>query len=191
MLTFRSRILGRVLTAGLVLLLASACGEEGTTQPDTVEWRNLSIDLPEAWYLFEEEETRLSISNENLGTDADREPGERPEGDVVAMFFTYEPQAVPQDWRRFVEERGAELETDTQLELQGQVPATQLVFSHVNEGVPTREMAVVIPSRGVVVLAQPVPGPGGGDTAQQVFLEHLETFMEVIESIEFGAPVMD
>lgn len=180
----------RTVVLGLVVALLAACSDDGSSQPERVEWRNLGIELPDDWYLFEEAETRLSIANEDLGVGPDGEPGERPEGDVVGMFFTYEPEAVPEDWRDFVEEQDAELETDIRLELEGEVPATQLVFSYVTDGTPTREMVVLIPSRGIVVLAQPVPGPGE-DTAPQVFLDHLETFVEVIEDIEFGAPVLD
>ena len=179
----------RTVVLGLVVALLAACSD-GSPQPDRVEWRNLSIPLPDGWYLFEEAETRLSIGNEDLGARPDGEPGERPEGDVVAMFFTYEPLAVPEDWREFVEQQGAELETDVRLELEGEVPATQLVFSYTTDGTPTREMVVLIPSRGIVLLAQPIPGPGE-DEAPQVFLEHLDTFVDVIEGIEFGAPVLD
>jgi len=49
---------------------------------------------------------------------------------------------------------------------------------------------VVIPSRAIVLLAQPVPAPGDED-APEVFLEYLEDFLGVLESAEFGAPVLD
>ena len=182
-------MIARILMFGLAVVLLAACGGS-TNQPASVEWRNLTIPLPESWYLFEEEDTRLSISNQDIGVGDDGEPREQPDGDVVAMFFTFEPATVPDDWREFVEAQDAELETDRQLELQGEVPATQLVFSYVTDGTPTREMVVVIPSRGVVLLAQPVPGPGEED-APEVFLEYLDVFMELVESIEFGAPVLD
>ncbi len=182
-------MIARILMFGLAVVFAAACVGD-TSQPESVEWRNLTIPLPDSWYLFEEEDTRLSISNQDIGVGDDGEPREQPDGDVVAMFFTFEPATVPEDWREFVEAQDAELETDRQLELQGEVPATQLVFSYVTDGTPTREMVVVIPSRGVVLLAQPVPGPGEED-APQVFLEYLDVFMELVESIEFGAPVLD
>jgi hypothetical protein len=51
-------------------------------------------------------------------------------------------------------------------------------------------MVVVIPSRSIVLLAQPVPGPGDED-APDVFLAYLEDFLEVLETAEFGAPVLD
>jgi hypothetical protein len=178
----------KLAVAGVLALLLVACG--GASQPSTVEWRNMTIPLPDGWYLFEDEDTRLSISNHDLGPAADGEAGTQPADDVVAMFFTYEPRTIPDDWRDFVEQQDAELETDRQLELRDEVPATQLVFSYVTDGTPTREMALVIPSRGVVLLAQPVPGPGDQD-APEVFLDHLDVFVEVVEAIEFGPPVAD
>lgn len=173
----------------LVALLATACGPD--RQPDAVSWRNIDVELPDDWYLFEEDTDRLSIANEDIGLG--EEPGvprEAPDGDVVAMFFTYEPDTTPADWRDFVEEQGATLETDDRLLLAGEVPATRLVFSYESNGTPTREMVVLIPSRAVVVLAQPVPLIGDS-SAPQVFLDHVETFLAVIEGLELGAPVLD
>ena len=177
----------------LLLLVAfgiAACGG-GNNQPDSVTWRNVTLQLPDGWYLFEQEDTRLSISNQDIGLPSgDEEQRERPEGDVVAMFFTYEPNTVPDDWRRFVEQQDAKLESDEQIVLDGEIPATRLVFSHVTNDIPTREMVVVVPSRGIVLLAQPVPEPMDTD-APQIFLDYIETFLEVVETAEFGSPVTD
>ena len=170
-------------------VLAAACG--GSSQPGSVEWRNLDLELPDGWYLFEEEDDRLSISNEDIGPgDVAGEPSEQPDGDVVAMFFTFEPNTLPDDWRAFVEQQGGEVETDRSLELNDDVPATQLIFSYESNGVPTREMVVVIPSRSVVVLAQPVPLPGDTD-APDVFMEYLDDFLGVIETADLGPPVLE
>ena len=178
----------------LVLILSAifvvACGGGGN-QPSSITWRNVEMELPEGWYVFEEAEDRLSISNQDIGVGDDPDvPRELPEGDTVAMFFTYEPGTFPDDWRRFVEQQDATLESDDQIVLQGEVPATRLIFSFVTDGIPTREMVVVIPSRSIVLLAQPVPGPGEDD-APEVFLEYIEDFLGVLESAEFGAPVLD
>jgi hypothetical protein len=182
--------LSRLLSLVLIGMFLVACGGSGN-QPSTVTWRNVELQLPEDWYVFEEADTRLSISNQDIGIGDDPEvPREQPEGETVAMFFTYEPGTFPDDWRRFVEQQDAELESDDQIVLQGDVPATRLIFSFVTDGTPTREMVVVIPSRSIVLLAQPVPGPGDED-APDVFLAYLEDFLEVLETAEFGAPVLD
>lgn len=181
----------RVLLLIVIAMLAVACGGGDNSQPSSVSWRNVELQMPEDWYVFEEAEDRLSISNQDIGVgDEPGVPREQPEGDTVAMFFTYEPRTIPDDWRRFVDEQDATLESDEQLILQGEVPATRLVFSYVTDGTPTREMVVVIPSRAIVVLAQPVPGPGDED-APEVFLEYIDEFLEVVQTAEFGAPVLD
>ena len=177
----------RIVAAMLLAAALAACG--GSDQPDHVEWRNIGMDLPDGWYLFEETDTRLSISNQPLGTSAD--PTEIAEAeDVVAMFLTFEPGVLPGDWREFVDEQDATIETDDEVIIGEDVPATRLVFAYESNGVPTREMVVVIPSREVVVLAQPVPYPDERD-APEVFLRYIDTFMEVIESMDPGAPVRD
>ena len=187
-----SRSVVRALCAGILLLLAAAAvGCDGGNQPSAVEWRNVTVPLPDGWYLFEEADTRLSISNQDIGPEALREDT-TPDTDepVVAMFFTYEPTTLPDDWRRYVDEQDATLEVDDRLELDGEVPATRLVFSYVTDDVPLREMVVVIPSRSIVVLSQPVPSVGD-TTGPDVFLDHVETFMQVLDNASFGAPVLD
>ena len=184
----RRGLLGVVILALLTVVLA-ACG--GSSQPAAVEWRNVEMELPDDWYLFEEEADRLSISNQDIGIgDVAGEPNDWPEGDVVAMFFTYEPSTRPDDWRQLLGQLDAEIEADNQIRLEGDVPATQLIYRYETEGVLTREMVVVIPSRAIVLLAQPVPPPGSADQTD-VFLAYLDDFMGVLESATFGAPQMD
>lgn len=179
----------RLLSMVAIAMFIVACGSG--SQPSSVEWRNVEFELPAGWYVFEDEEDRFSISNQDIGISEDPDaPRERPEGDTVAMFFTYEPNTVPEDWREFVQQQDAELESDQQIELQGEVPATRLIYRLVTDGIPTREMVVVIPSRSIVLLAQPVPLVGEED-APDVFLAYLEDFLGVLETAEFGAPVLD
>lgn len=182
------RSFARLGVALFLVLLLAGCG--GGNQPGSVEWRNVTIDLPDGWYLFEEAETRLSISNQDIGPAAVR--GSVPDAaePVVAMFFTYEPNTLPDDWRRYVDQQGATLESDDQFVLADDVPATRLIFSYETDGVPLREMVTVIPSRSIVVLAQPVPAAGASD-GPDVFLRYVETFIDVLESLRFGAPVLD
>ena len=186
--------LGAALLAAVVGLLVG-CGDG--SQPSSVEWRNVSLDVPDGWYLAEEAGTHLTLANVDLrasGPDSEGDAQDGPpvggEDGVVAMAFTYEPTATPDDWRRFVDAQDATLESDTRITLDGEVPATQLVFSYTTNGVPTREMVTVIPSRAIVVLSQPVPGPGEED-APEVFLRHVDTFRQVLETADFGPPVLE
>ena len=166
------------------------CGEEDP-QPDVVTWRNVTLDVPDDWYLVERSDTHLSIANADLAAVRETEgPAVRPEGDVVAMYFTFEPETLPDDWRAFVEDQEATLESDDAIVVGENVPATRLVYRYVTNGTPTREMVVLIPSRGLVVLAQPIPRPGQDD-APEVFLAHIEVFLEVLQSAEYGAPAME
>ena len=181
---------GSLVGLGVALaVMLVACGSDGPDQVDSVEWRNIEFDLPDGWYRFEETDTRLSVANQPIGTEADLEQLDEDD-DTVAMFLTFEPDTQPDDWRTFAEQQDATIETDDQLILGEDIPATRLVFSYESDGSPTREMVVLIPSRRVVVLAQPVPGPGDED-APEVFLEHLDTFMEMLDTFELGAPVLE
>lgn len=174
-------------------LVLTACG--GGNQPSSVTWRNVTLQMPDGWYVFEEEETRLSISNADIGPEAmrgvdpDNDEVELPT-DVVAMFFTFEAQASPADWRAYAEQQDATVESDEQIVIGEDVPATRIVMNYVTDDVPLREMVVVIPSRRIVVLAQPVPRAGQQD-GPEVFLEYVDTFIEVLDTAQFGAPVME
>lgn len=180
----------RALLLSLALILGVAgCGGEDR-QPSSTTWRNVTIDLPDGWYLLEDEDTRLSIASHDLGAvDEDGTPI-LPDGDVVGMFFTYEPGAIPDDWRRWVQERDGVLESDESMVLGDDTPATRLIFTFVSNEVRTREMVVVIPSRQIVLLAQPVPAPGESDVTG-VFMDHLDVFLEVLETARLGPPVLD
>ena len=180
-----------LLTAALLL---AACGG----QPSAVEWRNVTVPVPDGWYVVEEAATHLSLSNTDLAPGevfGGPAPGDEAQGaderEIVGMFFTYEPTTLPGDWLQYVEDQGATLESNDQIWLDDdEVPATRIVFSYESAGIPTREMVVVIPSRGIVVLNQPIPAPGDED-APEVFLRHVDTFVEVLRSSSFGAPVLD
>ncbi len=174
------RFLLPLLALGLLL---AACGG----QPDSVSWRNLTFDVPDGWYVFEETDTRLSLSNADIGPEAIRSAEDAPEGDVVALFLTYEPGASADAWRTYVEQQEGTLEEDESFQLGEGVPANRLVFEYVTGGIPMREMIVVIPSRDVVALAQPVPRLGQED-GPDVFLDYRATFDAVIESVVFGPP---
>lgn len=176
----------------VLLLVLAACGDGN--QPSSVTWRNVTLQIPDGWYVFEEEDTRLSISNHDIGPEAMRGVREDedvdPPDDVVAMFLTFEPRTVPDDWREYAEQQDATIESDDQIQVGGEVPATRIVMNYVTDGIPLREMVVVIPSRHIVVLAQPVPVFRQQD-GPEIFLDHVDTFLEVLETAEFGAPVLE
>lgn len=160
----------------MLALLLSACSSS-----NEVDWRGLSLTPPEGWQVFEQRATTLSLANGDLSAEGVR--GQR----AVAMQFNHEPRTVPDDWRELVTSSGGTIEVDESFDLDG-VPSTRLVFSWVTGGIPTREMVVLIPSRGIVVLAQPVVEQGETDGPDR-FLEFREQFDAVLDSIVFGAPV--
>ena len=166
----------------LLALVLTACGDAGS-----VQWRDATVQVPEGWTVFEEEETRLSLSNQEIGQEGSFGPEDRPEGDVVAIFFTHEEGTTPGKWREFIEGReDHEIESDQAIEIDG-VPATQFIYSHRSGQAITREMAVVVPAREIEIFAQPVPAPGDPE-GPEIFMRHFDTFREVIETIEWGAP---
>lgn len=166
------------LLLALVLLLTGCGGSDGGVQ----SWRGLELELPSGWEVFERRDTLLSAGNGPAG----EEPGDAGERDVVAQLV-YDPSSSAEDWRELVSAEGGELETDERIEVDG-APATRLVWSWVSNGVPTREMVVLLPSRSLVMLFQPAPSAGQTD-APEVFLEHRDEFEAILRSIDLGAPV--
>lgn len=164
-----------------MLLVACGGGDE-----DRIAWRDLTLETPEGWTVFDEAETRLAFANQPLGAEIAED--ERPSGDVVAMFLTHRPGVAPGEWREQVETSGAVLEVDAAVDIDG-VPATRLQFrTPAGEGtVAIRELVVVVPSREVELFAQPVPLPGTTD-APETFDRHVAAFDAVIDSIRWGAP---
>lgn len=174
------RVLLLVLAA--VAVVASGCGGDD----GAVAWRDARMQLPEGWVVFDQEETRLSLANVPLGAEVE----EMPEGDVVAVFLTHEVGAGPNDWREFAEASDIVVERDEAVEVGG-VPATRLQLLDPAGGsgdTRTREMVVVVPSREVVLLAQPLPSLGDEDVTD-VYDRAEASFEELLASIRWGAPV--
>lgn len=179
------RSIARVTTMLVAALLLVACGGDDRA----VEWRDARLQTPDGWVVFDDEETRLSVANVPLGPLLE-EQGVQPEGDVVAMFFTHEPGATPTDWRDYAAANDVVIERDEAIEVGG-VPATRFHLRDPEGGsgqTLTRELVVVIPSREVVLLAQPVPALGDDDVTG-VFDRHLAAFDQVLDSLTWGAPV--
>lgn len=169
------------LLVGAVALLVGGCTSSSGTPGGTVSWRALTIDLPGDWIEMDRTETSLSVGDGEGST----EPGER--GDLyVFTQFTIEPSATADQWRAFVEEQDATLEQDTSTTV-GTLPATLIQYSFTTNGIPTRERIVVVPSRDLVLLQQPVPMQGETE-GPEWFDEHLDEFDALLEGISFGAP---
>lgn len=146
-----------------------------------MDWRGIEMSLPAGWIVFEQSEQHLSLADAPLGS-----PGARGEREAAA-YLTYEPGTGPADWRQFVaDQQDGTIEQDDDVTLSG-VPATRLVFSYVTNGTSLREMVVVIPSRGVVALFQPVVTPGS-DAGPSRFDAHVDEFDRILSSLTFGAP---
>lgn len=171
----------RSLAAVLVaVVLATGCG--GADGPER-SWRDLELTLPDGWVVFEDEPTRFSVADGPLGEDA----GDRGRAEAAA-FFTADADSRPDDWRELVAgtlEGTMEVDRSTEV---GGLPATKLVFSHESNGVPMREMVVLIPSREIVILLQPVVTRDQQD-GPAVFDAHLAEFEALLSSLRFGAPV--
>ncbi len=173
-----SRLSGRlVAVVGLLVVLLSACSTSG----GPIEWRDADIALPAGWIEIDRSENHLLVGD---GLPPE-EPGTRGELDV-AMQVTVEPGTTADDWRRFVVDEGATLEVDEAISVGG-APATMIQFSFTTNGVPTRERVIVIPSRQLVLLQQPVPLQTDTDGPER-FLERLEEFDALLDGISFGAP---
>ncbi len=180
-------------------LLLAACSGGGAL---STSWRDLTAPLPAGWVVVANSETAFTIADRPLpenpdGFSTSAPRADRPDIDVLpeaGIYFTYEPSTAPDDWRDLI--AGAldgTVERDESIEVDG-IPATLLQFSHESGGVATREMVVLIPSRGVVLIAQPIgilartvegaPPPGPG-----LFDAHLDEFLAIIDAISFGAPL--
>ena len=168
------------LLAGVVVLLVSACSS-ATAPGGVVEWRELTIDLPAQWVETNRTDTSLSVGDGPGST----EPGERGEL-YVSTQLTIEPGTTADDWRAFVEEQGATLERDTSTTV-GTLPATLIQYSFTTNGIPTRERVVVVASRDLVLVQQPVPMQGETE-GPAWFDEHVDEFDALLDGISFGAP---
>lgn len=171
-----------LLVLAAVAVVASGCGGDD----GVLAWRDARLQVPEGWVVFDEEDTRLSLANVPLGPEVE----EMPEGDVVAVFLTHEVGAGPNAWREYAEASDIEVERDEAIEVGG-VPATRLQLLDPEGGsgdTLTREMVVVVPSREVVLLAQPLPSLGDEDITE-VYDRAEATFEALLDSIRWGAPV--
>lgn len=169
-----TRSLRSAATLALAALLVSCPSDS------SVRWRDVTLEVPDGWVVAEQGEDRLSLATAPFGEDTP------PEDLEAALFLTREPGASVVDWRQLIEGIHGEVEEDRQRTVGG-APATELVFRHDGNGTPLREMAVVVPARQLVILAQPVVARGEQDGPAR-FDRHRATFDAVLGSIRFGAP---
>ncbi len=154
--------------AALVALTLTACGGS-----DVVDWDVVRMDVPVGWEVLAEERDRLVLAD-HLVTEGER---------GVTVTFLRVPDALPDAWRARVAERGAELETDVGIRIAGDVPATQLVLRDVVDGVPVREVLMIVPSRGLVIAITPRIVMGETD-GPELLLERLDGVRTVLDRLE-------
>lgn len=138
------------------------------------------MTLPDGWVVHERERGRFAVTDAPLGTP--QEPGAGEAG----VFFVRDPGDSVERWRELVEQEGWTLEEDRRTQIGG-VSAVRLTFEQTDARVPTRETVVLVPSRSLTILAQPVPY-GQAQDGPAVYERHLEEFDAILDSIRFGAP---
>lgn len=180
-----------VLVAVVLLLsggLLTGCSSNGA-----VSWRDLDLTLPDGWLVYEQTSTVLGIANTPLGQEATDDPDEQAPGrgarqsEAVAAQFQYDPNGSTDDWRELIAMEDGTVEVDEQIEIDG-IPASRLVWSGELNGIPVREMIIVIPSRSITILYQPVVSRDATDGPER-FLAYRDEFEAVLTSIDFGAPL--
>jgi hypothetical protein len=167
----RRRVRALAVVVGLALTLA-ACGG-----PDAVAWDVVRLDLPDGWEVLDEAPDRLVLAD-HLAAEGQR---------GVTVTFLRVPDALPDAWRARVADRGAELEADTPVRIAGDVPATQLVLRDEVDGVPVREVLLVVPSRGLVIAVTPRIVMGEQD-GPELLLDRLDGVRTVLDRMELVFP---
>lgn len=164
----------------LLILVAALAVASCSSGGGPYRWREATITAPDGWVVHEEAATHFAITDAPLGD------GEAPGPGQVGAFFTYEPQTLPDDWRELAAEQGWQLIEDERTEVGG-APATRLVIEQATGDVPTKEMVVLIPSRGFVILFQPTPTVDQGD-AVATFDRFRDRFDQILATLTFGSP---
>ncbi len=180
----------RPLALALLAAVLAACTAGGGGGAGPMAWRDLDLVVPAGWQVLAERGDLLLIANRDLRADDIEATPSLPQdpeaNDAVAVQFTTDPTNADA-WRALIEAEGGQVESDRRIQLDG-IPATSITFSWVTYDVPTREQVVIVPSRELVILLQPVPVQGQR-TAPDVYLRHVEEFQAILDSLDFGAPV--
>ncbi len=164
----------RGLAALLLPLVVAACG--GSSE---ITWPGLRLQLPAGWEVLEQSPDRLVLAD-HLAAEGER---------GVLVTFLRVPGTLPDDWRDTVAERGAELESDEGVLISGDVPATQLVLRDTVDGIPVREVLLVVASRGLVIAITPRVQQGDQD-GPELLLESLDAVRGLLDEVELAPPVL-
>ncbi|MEY3019088.1 MAG: hypothetical protein RLZZ272_72 [Actinomycetota bacterium] len=168
----------RTSLAVLVLVLVAACGGS----PSSLAWRNIVLPVPDGWVVVEESDERVRLAS------ASAEDGVPVDG-LVVLSLTFEPRTLPDDVRAAAIARGATIESDGPIVVGDEVPATRIVVLEPTAGAPTREMIVLVPSRGLVAVGGVVAGASVADPAARL-LDDLDVLLSVLEDASYGPPVL-
>lgn len=167
------------LIASLALLILLGCG----ASPSAVEWRNVTLPVPDGWVVVEATDARLRLAS------ASAEQEVPPEG-LVVLTIAFDPRALPDDVRAQATARGATLESDSAIVVGDEVPARRFVLLDRAVIPATRELVVLVPSRGLVATGVVVPGSAVADPAARL-LEDLDVLLAVLVEAVYGPPVLD
>lgn len=181
--------IARSIVLALLVALVAACSGGGGGGAGPLAWRDLDLVVPSGWQVLDQRGDLLLIANRDLRADDIEATPSLPQdpgaNDAVAVQFTTDPTNADA-WRGLIESEGGQVENDQRIQLDG-IPATAITFSWVTNNVPTREQVVIVPSRDLVILLQPVPVQGQ-QTGPDVYLRHVDEFEEILASLDFGAP---
>lgn len=168
----------RSLLGTFALLAVTAC----SGAPSAVEWRNVVLPVPEGWVVVEVADERVRLAS------ASAEDGVPSEG-LVVLTIAFDPRALPDDVRTSALARGAVIESDAPIVVGDDVPATRFVVLDPTQVPPTREVVVLVPSRGLVATGGVVVGPDVADPAARL-LEDLDVLLGVLVEASYGPPAL-
>jgi len=165
----RPRLVGILL---LLTFLASACSAS-----DEIQWNAVRLQLPDGWEFLASSDEQLVLADHVAGL------GERG----VVVSFVRAPQTLPDIWRDAVVTEGAIIETDQQVLIAGDVPATQLVVRSQRDGMDVREVLFVVASRELVILVRPMLEPGDTD-GPELLLDSFDGVRALLDQLELSTP---
>jgi hypothetical protein len=189
----RSPLGAFMLLCTLLLTACTSANAGAGAGGGPMEWRDMDLVVPSGWTILDQRTDLLFLANEDIRR-PDEELDDPPvlpvdpdSNDVVAAQLTTDATSTADDWRALVQQEGGTIELDERVEVSG-LPATALTFRWVTNGVDTRERVVLVPSRQLVILLQPVPVIGQSN-APDVYDAHAAELDALLASIVFGRPL--